>query len=39
MQGFSIFAFALVAFVIVTLMMGIRQVPQGYAYTVERFGK
>ena len=39
MQGFSIFAFALVAFVIITLMMGVRQVPQGYAYTVERFGK
>ena len=37
--GFSIFAGVIVLFVIVTLMMGIRQVPQGFAYTVERFGK
>ncbi len=37
--GFSIFAAAVVVFVIVTLLMGVRQVPQGYAYTVERFGK
>ena len=39
MQGFSLFAVALVGFVVITLMMGIRQVPQGYAYTVERFGR
>lgn len=39
MAGFSIFAIALVAFVVITLMMGMRQVPQGYNYTVERFGK
>jgi regulator of protease activity HflC (stomatin/prohibitin superfamily) len=39
MQGFSLFALAVVGFVIITLMMGIRQVPQGFAYTVERFGK
>jgi regulator of protease activity HflC (stomatin/prohibitin superfamily) len=38
-QGFTIFAVAFVAFVIITLLMGVRQVPQGYAYTVERFGK
>lgn len=37
--GFSIFAAAFVFFVIITLMMGVRQVPQGFAYTVERFGK
>jgi regulator of protease activity HflC (stomatin/prohibitin superfamily) len=37
--GFSAFAVAIAIFVIVTLMAGIRQVPQGYAYTVERFGK
>ena len=37
--GFSIFAGVIVLFVVVTLMMGIRQVPQGFAYTVERFGK
>jgi regulator of protease activity HflC (stomatin/prohibitin superfamily) len=39
MQGFSLFALALVGFVVITLMMGVRQVPQGFAYTVERFGK
>lgn len=37
--GFSIFAAAVVVFVIITLLMGVRQVPQGFAYTVERFGK
>jgi regulator of protease activity HflC (stomatin/prohibitin superfamily) len=37
--GFTIFATAIVIFVIVTLLMGVRQVPQGFAYTVERFGK
>ena len=37
--GFSIFAAVLALVVIITLMAGIRQVPQGYAYTVERFGK
>ncbi len=37
--GFSIFATAVVIFVLATLLMGVRQVPQGYAYTVERFGK
>ncbi len=37
--GFSIFAVAVVVLVVLTLMMGVRQVPQGYNYTVERFGK
>ena len=37
--GFSIFAAAFVFFVVVTLMMGVRQIPQGFSYTVERFGK
>ena len=37
--GFSAFAIVFALFIIVTLMAGIRQVPQGYAYTVERFGK
>ena len=36
--GFGAFAVVLALFVIVTLMAGIRQVPQGFAYTVERFG-
>ena len=37
--GFGIFAIAVLGFVIVTLMMGVRQVPQGFNYTVERFGR
>jgi regulator of protease activity HflC (stomatin/prohibitin superfamily) len=39
LAGFSVFAVILVLFVLVTIMMGIRQVPQGYNYTVERFGR
>jgi regulator of protease activity HflC (stomatin/prohibitin superfamily) len=38
-SGFGIFAIAIVIFVVATLLMGVRQVPQGFAYTVERFGK
>jgi regulator of protease activity HflC (stomatin/prohibitin superfamily) len=37
--GFGVFAIALAAFVIITLMAGVRQVPQGFVYTVERFGR
>ena len=37
--GFELVAIALVVLVFLTLMMGVRQVPQGYNYTVERFGK
>jgi len=37
--GFSLFAIAIVVLVVLTLMMGVRQVPQGFNYTVERFGK
>ncbi|HMN73477.1 MAG TPA: SPFH domain-containing protein [Rhodoblastus sp.] len=37
--GFSVFAIAVVVLVILTLAMGVRQVPQGFNYTVERFGK
>ena len=39
LTGFGVFAVFLALFVILTLMAGIRQVPQGYAYTVERFGR
>ncbi|MDE2066945.1 MAG: SPFH/Band 7/PHB domain protein [Bradyrhizobium sp.] len=39
MDGFSIFAIALVLLVIVTLFAGIKTVPQGYDWTIERFGK
>ena len=37
--GGSLFAVAAFIFVIITLMAGIRQVPQGMNYTVERFGR
>src|SRR5688572_7340089 len=37
--GFDVFVIAVVLVVIVTIAMGIRTVPQGYAYTVERFGR
>ncbi len=37
--GFDLFVGALVLVVIVTIAMGVRTVPQGYAYTVERFGR
>jgi regulator of protease activity HflC (stomatin/prohibitin superfamily) len=38
-EGVSIFALAVVAFVLLTTLMGVRKVPQGYNYTVERFGR
>ncbi len=38
-EGVSVFAVIVVAFVVITVLMGVRQVPQGYNYTVERFGK
>ncbi len=38
MTGFDIFAIALVLLVIVTLFAGVKTVPQGYDWTVERFG-
>ena len=38
-SGPTIVALALAGFVIVTLMASIRQVPQGFNYTVERFRK
>ena len=39
LEGASVFALVIVAFVVVTALMGVRQVPQGYNYTVERFGR
>ena len=39
MTGFDIFAIALVLLVIVTLFAGVKTVPQGYNWTVERFGR
>ena len=39
MYGFDIFAIALVLLVIFTLFAGVKTVPQGYDWTIERFGK
>ncbi|MBB4952520.1 regulator of protease activity HflC (stomatin/prohibitin superfamily) [Agrobacterium vitis] len=39
MTGFDILVVALVGFVILVLIAGIKTVPQGYRYTVERFGR
>jgi regulator of protease activity HflC (stomatin/prohibitin superfamily) len=39
MDSGQIVAIIFVAFVIITLMVGVRQVPQGRNYTVERFGR
>ena len=36
-SGFGVFVIVLVVFVVITLLSGIRTVPQGYNYTVERF--
>ena len=37
--GFNIFVVALVILVVVTIALGVRTIPQGYSYTVERFGR
>jgi regulator of protease activity HflC (stomatin/prohibitin superfamily) len=37
--GFDIFVIAVVLVVIVTIALGVRTIPQGYSYTVERFGR
>src|ERR1700759_3154589 len=39
MTGFDIFAIAVVLLVVITLFAGVKTVPQGYHWTVERFGK
>ena len=39
MSGGEFFAFAFLIFGIILLFMMVRKVPQGYEYTVERFGK
>ena len=39
MSVFSIFIWIFIAFVVITIVKGVRVVPQGYEYTVERFGK
>src|SRR5215218_6825968 len=37
--GFDVFAIAIVALAILTLFAGVKTVPQGYNWTVERFGR
>ncbi len=37
--GLNVFVIAFVILVIITIAAGVRTVPQGYVYTVERFGK
>lgn len=39
MFGFEVFVLVIVFLVIVTIIAGIKIVPQGYHYTVERFGR
>ena len=39
MTGFDIFVMFCVALVILTLFAGVKTVPQGYNWTVERFGR
>ena len=38
-EGVSVFVLILAALAIVAIFLGVRVVPQGYNYTVERFGK
>ncbi|HEX5868738.1 MAG TPA: SPFH domain-containing protein, partial [Beijerinckiaceae bacterium] len=37
--GFDVFVIAFVILIVITIALGVRTVPQGYAYTVERFGR
>ena len=37
--GFDIFLVIVVLLVILTLFLGVKTVPQGYNWTVERFGR
>jgi len=39
MTGFDIFAIVFVLLIILTLFAGVKTVPQGYDWTIERFGK
>jgi regulator of protease activity HflC (stomatin/prohibitin superfamily) len=39
MSGFDVFAIVLVLLVIATLFSGVKTVPQGWDWTIERFGK
>src|ERR671917_2558750 len=37
--GFDVFVVVFVILIVITIALGVRTVPQGYAYTVERFGR
>ena len=39
MDGFSTFVIVVLALAIVTVAMGVKSVPQGYEWTIERFGR
>ena len=39
LSGFNIAVIVIVALVILTIARGVRTVPQGFNYTVERFGR
>ena len=39
LMGFDIFVVAFVLVIVLTIAMGVRTVPQGFAHTVERFGR
>jgi regulator of protease activity HflC (stomatin/prohibitin superfamily) len=38
-EGFGLFVLAVLAFAVVVVFMGVKSVPQGTEYTVERFGR
>lgn len=39
MSGIGVFALVILILVVVSIIMGVKQVPQGYQWTVERFGR
>src|SRR5262249_16831713 len=39
MSGFDVFAIVFVLLFLITLLAGVKTVPQGYDWTIERFGK
>ncbi len=39
MSGFGFFALVVLALAIILIILGVKQVPQGYNFTVERFGR
>jgi regulator of protease activity HflC (stomatin/prohibitin superfamily) len=39
LNGFLVFLIAILIFVLIVIARGVRTVPQGYQWTVERFGR